>query len=284
MNKAAALVLLLLVSTAAFCEDIKLLSFADDLFNSGDYYRSITEYKRYIFYNPGGSGINHSKYRAALSYLMAGRFDEAAGAFEDIADKSPGELKESAMLACAFSYSQKGDYKYSNMLAGRLILNGRNPLIADKAAYLEGFNYLKQGEFSGAAGAFELVKNDQAILNSAKQLEDYLKKSGGIEQRSPVISSLLSAVVPGAGYIYCGNFADAIISFAINGFFIYNTAAAFKNNSTTDKYTYGIPAAIFYLSNIYGSAAAANRFNDARSAEYMDTATKLRINIINSDF
>jgi hypothetical protein len=274
----------LFVSCLIFCDDIKLISFADDLFDSGDYYRAITEYKRYIFYENGGKFVKHAQYRIGVSYLKAEKYEEAEAFFEKIADNSEGLFKDSALLAEAFSFARGNDYKYSAILLKQLEADTQDELIKNKSGYLMGLNYLEQHAFGDSVIEFQKVKFNAELAGSSDKLANYIKNYADIEQRAPAISSLFSAVIPGAGYAYCGDFGDAIVSLLINGFFIYNTAVSFHNNSTPGKYAYGIPAAVFYFSNIYGSANAAKRFNDANTDNFIDGAAGFKVEIINTDF
>jgi TolA-binding protein len=46
-------------------------AFAEDRFNEGDYYRAITEYKRFIFFYPQDKLAEKSTFRIAESYFGA---------------------------------------------------------------------------------------------------------------------------------------------------------------------------------------------------------------------
>ena len=78
----------------AHAEGLKLYKFAESLFNGGDFYRAIGEYKRYIFYNPSGSLAGEAAFKIGLSYLGAEKWDSAIKAFEDADIKYRKKLKE----------------------------------------------------------------------------------------------------------------------------------------------------------------------------------------------
>lgn len=57
------------------------LRFADSLFNEGDYYNAITEYKRAIYLN---DSINYALFMIGLSYEKRGKYDFAARYFGNV--------------------------------------------------------------------------------------------------------------------------------------------------------------------------------------------------------
>jgi outer membrane protein assembly factor BamD (BamD/ComL family) len=276
----------LLVFSAAFArgEDIKQYSFAGWLFDAGDYYRAISEYKRYIFYNPGGKYGQSAYYRIGLSYLLAEKYSEAASSFEETSKKFKGRTGQMSILAEAQAYSGKKDYVYSTVLARGLNADYPGSQFGAAARYIEGFNDINLRMYTEASVVFGALENDPALGTSSAGITGYLKKSAEIQERSPVLSSLFSAVLPGAGYAYCGKWAEGIISFALNAFFMYNTYQAFRNNQAEGKFGYGIPEVVFYFSNIYGSAAAASHFNMDEQEKFIDGAMKFRVDILEKDF
>lgn len=284
MKKIPVLLLLFLLPAAALCEDIKLISFADRLFETGDYYRAITEYKRYMFDNPAGKFEKKAAYRIGVSFLNAGKLDDAASVFESLPEDYSGKIAEAAILAEAWVFFLKKDYQYSSTVAAKLISVYEGSAQREKAEYLTGLNLLCLKEYTSAGEVLKKLPADGELSISAVKIADYLKKSPEIQQRSPYLCSAFSAVLPGAGYAYCGKWAEALIALALNVFFIYNTYDAFKNNVNESKYAYGLPALVFYFSNIYGSAVAADRFNADEEGKFINGALELKAGLISADF
>lgn len=280
MKKLTVMLFLLVMPMTAFCEDLKLISFADALFDGGDYYRAIGEYKRYVFYNPSGKFVKKSAYRIGMSYLYAGKLEEAAPVFEKIQGDYTGAVAEAAVLAEAWTYFTKKDWQYSSTVAGKL---AAGPLKA-RAEYLGGLNLINMKQYGEAGGVFEKLADDKELGGSSAALAAFLKKSNDIPQRNAVLSSVFSAILPGAGYAYCGKWVEGIVSLALNAFFIYNTYNAFANNDNAAKYGYGVPAAVFYFSGIYGSAGAASRFNEEEEGKFINGALELKTELVSADF
>ncbi|OGV66313.1 MAG: hypothetical protein A2283_01335 [Lentisphaerae bacterium RIFOXYA12_FULL_48_11] len=84
--------------------------------------------------------------------------------------------------------------------------------------------------------------------------------------RRPMIGGLLG-LIPGLGYAYSGEYANAARSLILNGLFIYALI------DTADDEQWGAFAAVsffeltWYTGSVYGGIDAAHRFNENRKAE-----------------
>ncbi len=283
MKRIIVSLIFILTTAAVFGEDLKLIKFADSLYNNGDYYRAISEYKRYIFYNDTGEFAKNASYKIGMSYMMAGKFDEAADAFDKVSLDNNGELKFLSLLSESVSVAMKKDYTYSSAVASKVLNDPEGSKYMDKARYVTGFNLINQGEYSKAMVEFGDIK-DPELAKSSASVNALLNKSGEIPTRSPVISGLLSIIIPGSGHVYCGRWTDGIVSFVVNSFFIYNVYGAFKRNDTIQKYSFGIPGGVIYLSSIYGGVVSANKFNDEEVVKFKKSAEEYKVEIIKTEF
>lgn len=278
------LIFMLAVSGAVIlAEDPKLMKFADSLYDSGDYYRAISEYKRYIFYNESGALVKNAAYKISMSYLLAGKYDEAADTFDKISLKYSGELKFMSLLAESASLTLKKDYVYSNSVASRILNDPDAAKYTDKAHYVTGFNKLYQSEFDKASIEFGKISGTE-LKDSAASLVTFLNKNRDIPSRSPILSGLFSVIIPGAGHMYCGRWADGIISLLVNSFFVYNLYHAFVKNDAVQKVSYGLPETVIYFSSIYGSVVSALKFNEDETAKFVKSAEEYKADIIKTEF
>ena len=86
-----------------------------------------------------------------------------------------------------------------------------------------------------------------------------LKSWASYHAPSPLLSGVLSALIPGLGKVYCRRFHDGLNSFLLNLSF-GATALLLYLNKKTDSPVFYISAAafaVFYTANIYGSVKAA---------------------------
>jgi tetratricopeptide (TPR) repeat protein len=82
-----------------------------------------------------------------------------------------------------------------------------------------------------------------------------------LPEKSPVLAGVMSAILPGSGYIYAEHYGDGITAFLINGLFIAGTITAIHQENYAVAGIVGGVGVPFYLGNIYGSANAAKKWN-----------------------
>ena len=75
-----------------------------------------------------------------------------------------------------------------------------------------------------------------------------------LPEKSPVLAGVMSAILPGSGYIYAEHYGDGITAFLINGLFIAGTITAIHQENYAVAGIVGGVGVPFYLGNIYGSA------------------------------
>lgn len=260
-------------------ENIKLFNFANFLFEEGDYYRAIGEYKRYIFENPDGKFLKKARYNIGLCYLRAEKWEKAEAIFNELENIFEKKEKECVLLSQALLYMDKKDYTYSNFVLEKYSALYSNSKIFENAFYLKGWNFIYIKNWIKAKDEFSKIKINKELKDSSDEILKNLENSDKIDHRSNLLSGLFSTVLPGAGYIYCGRWSDGLISMLINGIFIYNAFMAFKNNDTVGKFIYGIPTITFYTSNIYGSVVAANKYNEDEVNKYISSLEAFKINL-----
>ena len=280
MKKITFLFAFVLAAAAAFAGPYE---FGLSLFDEGDYYRAIGEFKRYVFENPKGARVFDARYRAALSYLYAGKSAEAAEHFEKLAYSETGFKSEICILQTARAYQQKKDYKYAGSLLKQFITSKENPDLKEEAVYMLAWNSFLSGDFAASEDAFGTLKSGK-LKDAAKQAIDAVSARHGIEQKSPLLAGLLGAIVPGAGHFYCGKIVEGFSSLLITGLLAYNTYEGISSNDHSKAWLYGIPAVTFYGSSVYGAVNAAGRFNDAAAAAFIDSASAAWVEVLEINF
>jgi hypothetical protein len=131
---------------------------------------------------------------------------------------------------------------------------------------------LKQ-EWDAASGFFSIKK----LADPEPQDTQYsmlLQRTVNLPHRNPALAATMSALVPGSGKVYCGEWKDAIISFLFVTFSAYESAHAFKTAGAGSimGYIYGGMAIGFYGGGVYGSYKSANRFNTRQNEEILEDA------------
>lgn len=275
-----AFIIACLSSAAAFCGPYE---FGISLFEEGDYYRAIGEFKRYVFENPKGARVFEARYREALSYLYAGKNSEAAGLFEKLARSEKGLKSEICALQAVRAYQEKKDYKFAGNTLRQLVSEQGARLLKDETVYMLGWNAFLEKDFTLAEESFKKLKGGR-LEGAAQDALAALAERDKVEQKSGLVAGILGAVLPGAGHFYCGKIVEGFSSLLITGLLAYNTYEGIRNNDQPKIWLYGIPAVTFYGSSVYGAVNAAARFNEAAMNSYLGGAAAARAEVLEINF
>ncbi len=232
----------------AFTPSEKQFSFANSLFEEEDYFRAITEYKRYIFLSSDSVQIRFAQQRILSSYKRAHRFSDAFDYLDVFADSN-----------------------YKNAEKGKLYLLMGKPAQArrffshipsDTAAILIGWSYIEEAKWVNSEHEFSSVQENSLLYPTAIRLITYSQKAEqSIITKNLFISGFLSTVIPGAGRFYTERPGDGIFSLLTVTIPAVISYLYWKDDrKRAFSIAIGITAA-FYLGDIYGSVVSAEEFN-----------------------
>lgn len=88
--------------------------------------------------------------------------------------------------------------------------------------------------------------------------------------KSSATASFLS-VIPGLGYLYTGHKQTALTAFLINGVLAYATYTSIKNENYGVGALTGVFGLSFYVGNILGSGRSADRYNNSKRKQILNS-------------
>ena len=248
-----------------------MLSFADYLFERGDYYRAITEYERVIFFYPNHPLAKKAKFQIAHSYLKGEKFDQSIDRFHALAINYPNEeIGRKSLFMLGETYYQNRDYIMTKDTFAKFIESYPDDSHTAAAQIKIGWSDLRQGNWREASEEFQKLPSESPLHIQAEGLAEEARSYPNIPKKSPTLAGGLSAVLPGSGQLYIDRPGDALASFLLNGAFIYATVEAFHNDN---KATGGILLffeAGWYLGNIYNAVNGAYKYNSRSEQQFMD--------------
>jgi tetratricopeptide (TPR) repeat protein len=249
----------------------QMLSFADHLFEQGDYYRAITEYERVIFFHPDHPLARTARLQIALSYFKGDRLDQAIERFrainQDLPDEAPGRR---AYFMLGEAYVQKREYDRAADVFSSYIERYPGDERADEARIKLGWSYLRQGNWRQASEEFRKLPPDSPLHAQAEGLADGSRSYSDIPKKSPTLAGGLSAILPGAGQLYVNRPGDALVSFLLNGAFIWATVEAFHNDNNVTGGILLFFESGWYLGSIYNAVSSARKYNRRLEQQFMD--------------
>ncbi len=92
-------------------------------------------------------------------------------------------------------------------------------------------------------------------------LLDFYEEKKSLPYKSPLKAAVFSAIIPGAGKIYTGDYGDGITAFLATGLFAFLAYDNFKAEHNFRAWLFTGLGAFFYCGNVYGSAASAQIHN-----------------------
>lgn len=242
-----------------------ILTFADHLYETRDYFRGISEYKRFIYLFPNEPRVGRANFRIGLCYQKSGNLENAIHTFREILrrDSSP-EAARSVKYEIGKCYFLGRDYQKAGQVLGELN--------TDRSLVMAGWSMLRGGRYAEASGYFERAQNVRPggyLSELSSKLSRESLEGEGILKKSPVLAAFLSVPLPGAGRTYCGRLGDGIFSFLLVS--ASYVAAYHYYDDDQDVAALGFLAAGLFLhtGDIYGAAISARRFNAVSEEDFL---------------
>lgn len=249
--------------------DNKQFSFAESLFMEGDYYRSITEFKRFIFFFPEDKLVETSKFRIGECFFKAKKWTEAVDAFNEFNIKYP--KSPMAMDALYFKALAEKELKRYNSALSTFhdLISAKSQKYYDKAIYHTALIFLEMEEWQKASQTFSTVPESSSLFSSARIISSGLEHIDDIPQKSPAVAGTLAAILPGSGHLYTERYRDALLAFLLNGAFIWAGIELFKHDNPVTGSIVTFFELGWYTGNIYSAVSSAHKYNKRVKEEFI---------------
>ena len=271
-----AIIFVSISSCADIFEARQLLSFADSLFSEEDYKNAIHEYKRYLFLYPDSPIAAEVQFRIATCYRNAGDLNAAISTYQSINDY---QLIPKVQLKIAECHLFQEKYPKAVEILKQFVNEYPGHKLAPRAEFLIGASRMEQKNWKLSSHAFRNVLEaypQSTFATVSGNLARSIMRVDNLPSRSPLLSGLMSTVVPGSGQTYSDRFSDGLYALMV----ITTTTAGTIYYITQERYNIAIPlgvvSAIFYAGNIYGGVQAAKIFNDQQETQFLN---ELRLQI-----
>jgi outer membrane protein assembly factor BamD (BamD/ComL family)/TM2 domain-containing membrane protein YozV len=251
-------------------QDVQL-RLGDAFLAEGEFYRAITEYKKFRILFPDSERGDVALFRTGIACYLGEEYEAAAKTFCSLADTYP----RSGYLGHALYYEglsrwKKNDHAGAAGLFTKLVQEGPESPFAARALVARSLLELDRGDTARAAGDLELFLATFPGHPEMPRVEEALalvREYENLPQKSELLAAVLSAILPGSGYVYAGRYGDGLSAFLLNALFIAGTVAAVNNELYATSALTGGVGLPFYIGNIYGSANAVKKHNSGIKRE-----------------
>ena len=245
---------------SADAEPARVLGFARGLVLERDYYRAISEYKRFIHYFPQDPAVPRARMGMAEAYRAGNKLSLAASGYLDVVAHHPGSIEaQQAAFEAAQCYYASLEYSVAESHYQTLLEDYPEHPQACLAHYRMAFSRIGRHDFAGAMELLGSTPPDSQYSEAAQELVHRLDESQRPVQRSPLLAGVLSGLLPGSGQLYAGRVGDGLLALLVNAIFALGTYEAVVHETYTAAALLGSFGLGFYLGNIFGAVNAAHR-------------------------
>jgi len=241
-------------------------SFAEYLFDDGQYLRAVGEYQRYLFATDSfPQNADSIFFKIALCYRFSENYKKSIDYFQKIASGyQQSNLLDETYLEMGVCYSLTDNFEESNKILKSHFLSELSKDVDPRAKQLVVLNHIQKKEWNEA---MEFSDDTNSLSN---QLSAFVEKGQNLPQKNRFVSGLFSAVIPGSGKYYCNRPMDGFNSFVIAGITGWQAYEGFDEDGlhSVKGWIFGVLGGIFYLGNIYGSVVAADIYNEEQETVF----------------
>jgi len=252
--------IILLCGPFAFTQDLAL-ELANWLLDSESYEDAITEYKRFIFFNPKSDGVNYAYYKIGLAHRNEHKWTESLNALQQaIQTAASDSIRDERKIALAVTLIASGNYSAAEIELLKVELFSQFKSLKKKAAFFRGISTLYAFKWDESRNAFNKYFDDTTIIG--KQVDSLLAISQQLKYKSPKFAKLLSTILPGAGQIYVGDWRNGINALAINmvtGYLLTDALLEHRYNDALFSFLWLFQR--YYLGNRHHAEEIAQRYN-----------------------
>lgn len=256
-----------------------ILLFADDLFQQGDYYRAITEYKRALFYFPTYEKKDLISYMIGKSYYMGGKYRAALNYLAPLTELENDSIRLDVKNLVGLSYLYRKDFVGAERVFKEIVKENNELPGLDNYFLLISMAQFNQKNFAKSEESFrEFLKKypDSRFKTLAEQGQKDSKLVKEFSPRSVWLATSLSVILPGAGQAYNREWSNAFVSFIFNATLGFLTVRGLLNDDYVSAGIFGSLFVTFYAGNIYQARRSTIKYNQ----DFVDK----KINALNREF
>lgn len=269
--------LILIFSLLAF--EKKILSAQDitfqlagKFFANGNDEAAITEYKRFIFFNPDHDSVGAAYYQIGIAHRNQEEWSAAIDAIQtSISLTIDARLKEKRKIDIAIINIARGEYSTAEFDLLRIAYFSDNIEIKRKAYFFLGLCYIYRFKWEEARQAFDQFFTNSLTTEQAK-IDSLFTTASELNLKSPRLAKWLSTFIPGSGQLYVGDIRNGINALVLNSIIIYFFVDALLEQRLQDA----LIGDLFLLERYYrGNRANAERiareFNEEINRKFAQT-------------
>jgi len=244
----------------------------------GEYYRAITEYKKLLILFPDSDRADYALFKIGMAYYKGEEYEPSVHSFSSLRER----YRESRYVEDSYYFEGLSYWKLKRFEDARIAFE----------TLAESYPQSAYGPLALGAASMVALDDEKSTISidrlerlidrypehpMSKNVREAIPLIGQYQelpQKSKTLAAILSAIVPGSGYIYAGHYGDGVTAFLINALWIAGVVSGIHAQYYAVAGIVGGIGLPFYFGNIYGSANAAKKWNlsvkrDLRNRVYL---------------
>jgi len=213
---------ILLINFASFAQNgfDAQFNFAKELYSNEDYFDTVTEIKRLLFFDENNEYNYEANLLIGKSYKQGAKFSDAIRylTLAEINAENIDELYETRIEIIRINILRKTTRRAFKLLDS-LETDERFIDRKDEIKYWRGWAYMFADDWEQAAKIFSELDTNHVLKTLAKEVDNDLY--------SVSFAKTISYIIPGAGQIYTGEYISGLLSLGWNVLWGYLTIKAF---------------------------------------------------------
>jgi TolA-binding protein len=240
----------------------QLLNFAGQLMREGEYFRAITEYRRFLFYYPDDPRRAMVHFSLGLAFYRGESYVEALHTFQEVTQRYPNTIYgKQAWLWQGESLVRQGQYATAEQLYTEITEHFPQDRIGQQARYQRAWMLLYRRQWRDAAAQFQQIAPDSELYQNSQLLAQEALVGERLPTKSPALAGIFSGLLPGSGQLYNGRLGDALLAFFLNSLFIVGAVEAVHSSAPAVAGILSFFEAGWYAGNVYGAINGAYKYN-----------------------
>ena len=235
---------------------------AKTLYSHEEYFSSITELKRLIFFDTNKKYSYTANELIGECYKQGAKFSDALNYFTraEIATTIPSEIYNCRINMIKINILRRTTGRALSLIDA-LEKDPRFTMKKEEINYWKGWAYIFSDEWDKASDQFGRISPESELKRFCDSIDN--------KKYSVIKAKLLSYFVPGAGQVYTGNYLSGILSLGWNILWGYTTITAFQANRIFDGIMVGD---LLWLRFYNGNNQNAEKFAVEKNLEISNNA------------
>lgn len=248
-------------ASRADADGTSIYTFGLHLFRLGDYYRAITELKRFALLFPQHQHHTAARVVIGLALQEDGLDDDAFMQFQRLRQVDDTDVARIAAFKLGELRFFQQQYRQAIEHFQQFLQAFPTGPLVPRTTYLLGLSRAFHGQRERAHDLLNAFPSEHALADQARALQQTLRAPPPEPPKSPRIAGLLSGLLPGAGHLYVGKPLQALTAFMLNGLFITGAVFAFREGLEATGAILLYFETGWYLGNIKSAAEGAREAN-----------------------